>query len=54
MSLKIEFDRDTLRPLVHLAVAETMERMEEERVKLSDECHRVLLTKAEAARALGV
>ncbi len=34
MSLKIEFDPDALRPLVHLAVAEALDRMEEERAKL--------------------
>ncbi len=28
MSLKIEFDHDALRPLVHLAVAEALECME--------------------------
>ena len=31
MSLKIQFDQDDLRPLVHLAVAEALDRMEEER-----------------------
>jgi DNA-binding protein YbaB len=31
MSMRIEFDQDTLRPLVHLAVAEALSRMEEER-----------------------
>ena len=54
MSLKIEFDHETLRPLVHLAVAEALERMEADRAKFIDEGRRVLLTKAEAARALGV
>lgn len=34
MSLKIQFDENDLRPLVHLAVAEALDRMEEERVKL--------------------
>ena len=54
MSMKIVFDEDALRPLVHLAVAEALERMEKERAKLTVEDRRVLLTKAEAARALGV
>jgi len=31
MSLKIQFDEDALRPLVHLAVAGALSRMEEER-----------------------
>ena len=53
MSLQIQFDQDTLRPIVQLAVAEALERMEE-RAKFIDEGGRVLLTKAEAARALGV
>ena len=54
MSLQIQFDEDALRPLVHLAVAEALDRMEAERAKLIDEGRRVLLTKTEAARALGV
>ena len=29
MSMKIEFDQDTLRPFVQLAVAEALERMDE-------------------------
>lgn len=51
MSLKIEFDRDTLRPLVHLAVAEALERMEEERAKTAG---RLAFTEPEAAVLLGV
>ena len=54
MSVRIQFDQDTLRPMVQLAVAEALERMEAERAKLIVEDRRVLLTKAEAARALGV
>jgi Helix-turn-helix domain len=51
MSLRIEFDRDALQPLVHLAVAEAMERMEEERAKLNG---RLAFTEPEAAVLLGV
>ena len=54
MGMKIEFDQDTLRPIVQLAVAAALERMEEERARPIDEGGRVLLTKTEAARALGV
>ena len=32
MSLTIEFDGEDLRPLVQLAVAEALDRMEEERI----------------------
>ena len=46
MSLKIQFDQDDLRPLVHLAVAEALDRMEEERAKLNG---RLALTEPEAA-----
>ena len=51
MSLKIQFDQDDLRPLVHLAVAEALDRMEEERAKLNG---RLALTEPEAAALLGV
>ena len=51
MSLKIEFDRDALRPLVNLAVAEALERMETERAKLNG---RLAFTEPEAAALLGV
>ena len=51
MSLKIQFDQDDLRPLVHLAVAEALDRMEEERAKLKG---RLALTEPEAAVLLGV
>ena len=51
MSLKIEFDRDELRPLVHLAVTEALERMEEERAKFNG---RLAFTEPEAAVLLGV
>ncbi len=51
MSLRIEFDRDALRPLVHLAVAEALDRMEEDRAKLNG---RLAFTEPEAAVLLGV
>lgn len=51
MSLTIEFDREELRPLVHLAVAEALDRMEEERAKLNG---RLAFTELEAAERLGV
>ena len=51
MSLQIQFDRDALRPLVRLAVAEAMERLEEERAKLNG---RLAYTEPEAAVLLGV
>ena len=51
MSLKIEFDRDTLRPLVNLAVAEALDRLEDERAKLNG---RLAFTEPEAAALLGV
>ena len=51
MSLKIEFDCDALRPLVNLAVAEALERMESERAKLNG---RLAFTEPEAAVLLGV
>jgi HEAT repeat protein len=51
MSLKIEFDRDALRPLVQLAVAEALGRLEAERAKLNG---RLAFTEPEAAVLLGV
>jgi hypothetical protein len=51
MTMKIEFDHDALRPLVHLAVAECLERMEDERTKLNG---RLAFTEPEAAALLGV
>ncbi|MFZ1932196.1 MAG: helix-turn-helix domain-containing protein [Thermoguttaceae bacterium] len=51
MSLKIEFDREALRPLVQLAVAEALDRLEAERAKLQG---RLAFTEPEAAVLLGV
>ena len=51
MSLKIEFDREDLRPLVQLAVAEALDRLEAERAKLQG---RLAFTEPEAAVLLGV
>ena len=51
MSLKIEFDHETLRPLVHLAVAEALDRMEAERARFNG---RLAFTEPEAAVLLGV
>ena len=51
MSLKIEFDREELRPLVHLAVAEALERLESDRAKLNG---KLAFPEAEAAMLLGV
>ena len=51
MSLQIQFDEDALRPLVHLAVAEALDRMEEERAKFNG---RLAFTEPEAAVLLGV
>ena len=51
MSTKIQFDCEELRPLVKLAVAEVMDRLEEERAKLDG---RLAFTEAEAAERLGV
>ncbi len=51
MSLQIQFDQDALRPLVHLAVAEALDKLEEERAKLSG---RLAYTEPEAAVLLGV
>jgi len=51
MSVKIEFDHDALRPLVNLAVAEALDRMEEERARFNG---RLAYTEPEAAVLLGV
>ena len=51
MSLQIQFDQDALRPLIHLAVAEALERMEAERAKFNG---RLAFTEPEAAVLLGV
>ncbi len=51
MSLQIQFDEDALRPLVHLAVAEALDHMEEERAKFNG---RLAFTEPEAAVLLGV
>ncbi len=51
MSLKIQFDENDLRPVVRLAVAEALDRMEEERAKLNG---RLAFTEPEAAVLLGV
>ncbi len=52
MSVHIEFDEDSLRPLVQMAVVETVQRLRDERGCESP--GRVLLNKREAAEALGV
>ena len=51
MSLKIEFDREELRPLVRLAVAEALDHLEAERAKLYG---KLAFPEAEAAILLGV
>lgn len=51
MSLKIEFDREELRPLISLAVAEALDRLETERAKLGG---KLAYPEAEAAMLLGV
>lgn len=51
MSMTIQFDESNLRPLVRLAVAEALDRMEEERAKLQG---RLAFTEPEAAVLLGV
>ena len=51
MSLQIQFDEDALRPLIHLAVAAALDRMEEERAKFNG---RLAFTEPEAAVLLGV
>ena len=50
MGLTIEFDRDALRPLVHLAVTEALAHMEEERAKLNG---RLALTGGRGRLAVG-
>ena len=51
MSVRIEFDQESLRPVIRLAVAEALDRMEEERAKLHG---RLAFTEPEAAVLLGV
>lgn len=51
MTVRFELDAAALKPLVHLAVAEALDRMEAERAKLSG---RLAFTEAEAATLLGV
>lgn len=51
MSLKIHFDQDDLRPLVHLAVVEALDHLEAERTKLHG---KLAFPEAEAAMLLGV
>ena len=51
MALRLDFDVEELRPIVHLAVAEALNRMEEERAKLQG---RLAFTEPEAAVLLGV
>jgi hypothetical protein len=51
MSVRIQFDNDDLRPLVRLAVAEALDRMEAERAKLNG---KLAFPEPEAAALLGV
>ena len=51
MSMRIQLDQQDIEPLVHLAVAEAMNRLEEERAKFSG---RLAFTEPEAAALLGV
>lgn len=51
MSLKIEFDSEVLRPIVHLAVAEALDHLEAERAKLNSQ---LAFPEPEAAVLLGV
>jgi len=51
VSVKLEFDRDALRPLVEMAVAEALEKIEDERAKFNG---RLAYTEPEAAVLLGV
>jgi excisionase family DNA binding protein len=51
MSVRIQFDQEDLRPLVQLAVAEALDRLEEERARLHG---RLAFTEPEAAVLLGV
>ena len=49
--MKVEFDREDLRPLVALAVAEALDRLEADRAKFNG---RLAFTEPEAAALLGV
>ncbi len=49
--MKIEFDREILRPVVEMAVTEAMERLEAQQQKLGG---RLAFTEPEAAVLLGV
>ncbi|NUQ65464.1 MAG: helix-turn-helix domain-containing protein [Pirellulales bacterium] len=51
MSLRIELGSEELRPIVRLAVAEALERMEAERAKFNG---RLAFTEPEAAMLVGV
>ena len=51
MGLQIQFDEGALRPLVRLAVAEALDRLEADRAKLHG---RLAFTEPEAAVLLGV
>ena len=51
MALKLDIDVEALRPLVRLAVAEAMERMEGEQTRFNG---RLAFTEPEAAVLLGV
>jgi hypothetical protein len=51
VSLKIQFDREELRPLVQLVVAEALDRLEAERAKFQG---RLAFTEPEAAVLVGV
>lgn len=51
MSVRLQFDTEDLRPLVHLAVAEALDRMEAERARFNG---RLAFTEPEAAVLLGV
>ena len=51
MSVRIQFDREDLRPLVQLAVAEALGRLEEERAKFNGQ---LAFPEPEAAVLLGV
>ena len=49
--LKLEFDADTIRPLIAEIVAETVARIDEQRARLGD---RLAFTEPEAAALLGI
>ena len=51
MSVRIQFDREDLQPLVALAVTEALDRLEAERAKFNG---RLAFTEPEAAVLLGV